>query len=137
MIKTEQQIERDFYSFIKDSPLGKAIKGGIYRPGMRPANATTEDLIVKFLSGVDEQVQTGIVIINLYVPDVAYSTDGRKVKDDARIAELEELILSFVNDNADTEYWMKTDGSPTSMLNEDINQHFIYARIKFNRITAD
>lgn len=137
MIKTEQQIERDFYSFIRDSPIGKAINGGVYRDGMRPANSTAEDLIVKFLSGIDDQVQTGVVIINLYVPDVAFSSDGRKVKDSSRIAELEELILSFVNDNADTEYWMQTDGTPASMLNEEINQHLIYARIKFKRITAD
>ena len=137
MIKTEQQIERDFYSFIKNSSLGMAIKGGVYRDGMRPANATTEDLIIKFLSGYDEQVQIGVVIINLYVPDIAYSTDGYKVKDSARIAELEELIISFIEDNEDTEYWMQTDGTPISMLNEEINQHLIYARIKFNRITAD
>lgn len=137
MIKTEQQIERDFYSFIKNSPLGEAIKGGIYRDEMRPANATTEDLVIKFLSGIDEQVQTGVVIINLYVPDIACSKGGRKIKDAARIAELEELILSFVNDNADTEYWMQTDGTPISMFNEEIKQHLIYSRIKFNRITAD
>lgn len=138
MIKTEQQIERDFYSFIKNSPLGKAVKeakGDVYRDGMRPANSTAEDLVVKFLSGIDEQVQTGVVIINLYVPDI--SSGGQKVKNFARIAELEELILSFVNDNADTEYWMQTDGTPISMLNEDIDQHLIYARIKFNRITSD
>ena len=58
------QIERDFYSFVKNSDLGKAIKGKVYRPEMRPANATTEDLIVKFLAGLDEQVQTGVVIFN-------------------------------------------------------------------------
>ena len=137
MIKTEQQIERDFYSFIKNSPLGKAVKGGVYRDGMRPANATTEDLIIKFLSGFDEQVQSGVVIINLYVPDIAYSTDGNKVKDIIRIAELEKLIISFIEENEDTEYWMQTDGTPISMLNEDIDQNFIYARIKFNRITED
>lgn len=135
MIKTEQQIERDFYSFIKDSPLGRAVKGGVYRAEMRPANATTEDLIIKFLSGYDEQVQTGVVIINLYVPDIT-SSDGRKVKDAARIAELEELILSFVEENTDTEYWMQTDGTPTSIFNEEISQHLIYARIKFNRISV-
>lgn len=137
MIKTEQQIERDFYSFIKNSSLGEAIKGEIYRDEMRPANATTEDLVIKFLSGIDEQVQTGVVIINLYVPDIACSNGDRKVKDAARIAELEELILSFVNDNSDTEYWMQTDGTPISMFNEEIKQHLIYSRIKFNRITAD
>lgn len=135
MIKTEQQIERDFYSFIKNSPLGKAIKGGIYRDEMRPINSSDEDLVIKFLSGIDEQVQIGVIVINLYVPDIIFSSDGRKVKDISRMAELEELILSFVEDNDNTEYWMQTDGTPISMLNEDVNQHFIYARIKFNRIT--
>lgn len=137
MIKTEQQIERDFYTLIVNSPLGAAVNKRIYRDGMRPDNAKTEDLVIKFLSGVDEQVQTGVVVLNLYVPDVACSKGGRKVKDAARIAELEELILSFVNDNTDTEYWLQTDGTPISMFNEEIKQHLIYSRIKFNRITAD
>mgnify|MGYP000476335987 FL=1 len=134
MIKTETQIERDFYSFVKNSDLGKAIKGKVYRPEMRPANATTEDLIVKFLAGLDEQVQTGVVIFNLYVPDIPY-TDGRMVPDSKRIGELQELILSFVETAGGTEYWLSTDATPTTMRNEDIEQHFIYARIKFNRIT--
>lgn len=62
MIKTEIQVERDFYSFVKSSKLGKAIKGSVYRSDMRPADAKTEDLIVKFLAGLDEQVQSGVVI---------------------------------------------------------------------------
>lgn len=134
MIKTEMQIERDFYSFVKNSELGKAIRGTVYRPEMRPTDATTEDLIVKFLAGLDEQVQTGVVIFNLYVPDIPY-TDGRMVPDRKRIGELQELILSFVETAGGTEYWLSTDATPTTMRNEDIEQHFIYARIKFNRIT--
>lgn len=134
MIKTETQIERDFYSFVKNSDLGKAIRGKVYRSEMRPTNATTEDLIVKFLAGLDEQVQTGVVIFNLYVPDIPY-TDGRMVPDRKRIGELQELILSFVETAGGTEYWLSTDATPTTMRNEEIEQHFIYARIKFNRIT--
>lgn len=134
MIKTETQIERDFYSFVKNSDLGKAIRGTVYRSEMRPTDATTEDLIVKFLAGLDEQVQTGVVIFNLYVPDIPY-TDGRMVPDRKRIGELQELILSFVETAGGTEYWLSTDATPTTMRNEDIEQHFIYARIKFNRIT--
>ena len=134
MIKTEMQIERDFYSFVKNSDLGKAIKGKVYRPEMRPANATTEDLIVKFLAGLDEQVQTGVVIFNLYVPDIPH-TDGRMVPDKNRIGKLEELLLAFVETAGGTEYWLETDTTPTTMRNEEIEQHFIYARIKFNRIT--
>lgn len=132
--KSEQQIERDFYSFIKDSELGHAIKGEVYRPDMRPENAKTEDLVVKFLAGLDEQIQSGVVILNLYVPDILHP-DGRKVKNSPRIAVLEDLITSFIEDNDNTEYWMEKDGTPTSMKNEEIGQNFIYARIKFNRIT--
>ena len=134
MIKTEMQIERDFYSFVKNSDLGKAIKGKVYRPEMRPANATTEDLIVKFLAGLDEQVQTGVVIFNLYVHDIPHA-DGRMVPDKNRIGKLEELLLAFVETAGGTEYWLETDTTPTTMRNEEIEQHFIYARIKFNRIT--
>lgn len=135
MIKTEIQIERDFYSFIKGSELGKAIRGNIYRSEMRPDNAVTEDLIIKFLAGLDGQVQTGVVILNLYVPDIPYNgSGGRKVADKSRIGELQEKILQFIREAGGSEYWLQSDGSPTTMTNEDINQHFIYARIKFKRI---
>lgn len=133
-IKTEQQIERDFYLFIKQSSLGQAIKGTVYRSEMRPANAQTEDLIVKFYTGIDSQVQTGTVILDLYVPDVPYGNDGRKVSNKQRIGELQELIQSFVNDNAETEYWMETETSPYTIEVEDIEQHCIKSRIKFNRL---
>lgn len=134
-VKTENQIERDFFSFVKGSNLGKALLGGVYRSGMRPNDAKTEDLVIKFLAGIDEQVQSGVVIFNLYVPDIPYS-DGRMVKDMNRIGELQELILDFVNNAGDGEYWLMTDVTPTTMRNEEIEQHFIYARIKFNRITV-
>lgn len=103
-------------------------------PKCSPANATTEDLIVKFLAGLDEQVQTGVVIFNLYVPDIPHA-DGRMVPDKNRIGKLEELLLAFVETAGGTEYWLETDTTPTTMRNEEIEQHFIYARIKFNRIT--
>lgn len=134
MIKTEQEIERDFYTMIKSSELGNEIRGGLYRDGMRPDNSTEEDLIVKLLSGTDEQVQEGVIVINLYVPDIP--NGSRKVKDLQRITELQSCIRSFINDNENTEYLMSSDGTPKSMLNEDINQHLIVARIKYKRITV-
>lgn len=132
--KTEMQIERDFFVLIKQSSLGKAIKGTIYRSEMRPADATTEDLVVKFYTGVDGQVQTGTVILDIYVPDVPYGKSGRKVADKPRIGVLQELIQSFVKDNADTEYLMKTETSPYTIEVEGIEQHCIKTRIKFNRL---
>lgn len=134
-IKTEMQIERDFFTFVKKSALGQAIKGTVYRSEMRPADAQTEDLVVKFYTGIDSQIQTGTVILDLYVPDVPYGKCGRKVSDKQRIGVLQELVLSFVEDNADTEYWMETETSPYTIEVEDIEQHCIKTRIKFNRLT--
>lgn len=134
MIKTEEDIERDFYSFVKGSDLGKTIRGTVYRDGMRPADADTEDLIVKFIAGLDEQVQSGVVIFNIYVPDIIHRSDGRKVIDHARMAVLQRAIIDFVQNNDEAEYWMQTDTTPTSMLNKEIEQHLIYARIKFYRL---
>ena len=132
--KTEQQIERDFYSFVNKSPLGKSIKGKVYRDEMRPADAKTEDLIVKFYTGVDGQVQTGTVILDVYVPDIT-NKDGRKVKNSPRIAELQVLILDFIENNDNTEYLMETELSPYTIKSEEIEQHEIKVRIKFNRTT--
>ena len=133
-VKTEIEVERDFYSFIKNGSLGNAIRGEVYRPDMRPSNAKTEDLIVKFLAGLDEQIQTGVVILNIYVPDTKNS-DGRMVRDAARIGELEGAIRDFINENDETEYWMESDGTPTSIKNEEIGQWCITARIHFKRIS--
>lgn len=134
MKKTEIQIERDFYQFIKDSDLGAALRGTVYRSEMRPTDATDEDLVIKFLAGTDEQIQRGTVVLNLYVPDIDY-TDGRKVADKKRIGELQELILDFVDTCDDNDYLIELDGTPYSTINTDIEQHLIVTRLKFQRIS--
>ena len=136
MTKTEKQIERDFFEFVSKSELAKAITGKVYRKGMRPTDSDKEDIVVKFLSGLDEQVQSGIVVINVYVPDRVIRKTGAKVEDIERIGELEELIISFVENNDSNEYDLSRDGTPKSLEAEGIEQHFIYARIKFKRITS-
>lgn len=135
-MKTANEIERDFYMLIKGSELGAAVRGTLYRSGMRPKNAKGEDLIVKFLAGSDEQIETGTVVLNIYVPDIEYS-DGRKVEDKGRVGELEQLILNFVRDCKDTDYLIKTDGKPYSTDNPDIEQHLIVARLKFQRLNQE
>ena len=132
---TEKQIERDFYSLISQSSLGAAIRGTIYRSEMRPRDAESEDIIIKFLSGLDGQIQQGVVILNVYVPDITMRSDGRKVEDKQRVAELEELIVDFIENNGSTEYLIESDLTPTSMLNEELEQHLIYARLRFQRLS--
>lgn len=132
-MKTEMQIERDFFTFIKNSKIGSAIRGDVYRSEMRPANANTEDAVVKFLAGIDAQIQTGIVLLHVYVPGITM-TDGHDVADKIRIGEIEDLILGFVNDE-NAEYLIETDGTPYATFNKEIGQHVVVARLKFQRIT--
>lgn len=134
-MKPSQEIERDFFTFIKESELGEAIGGSVYRSAMRPYNAKTEDIVVKFLAGEDEQIQTGIVIVNVYVPNIYYRTAGQAVPNHARLLELQDLVNQFFEDFASTEYWIYPDTTPIVLEDDDIAQHHIYVRIRFKRMT--
>lgn len=133
--KTEKRIERDFFEFVSNSELAKNISGMVYRKGMRPVGSDKEDIVVKFLSGIDEQIQSGIIVLNIYVPDTTIRSTGAKVEDIKRVEELEELVLSFIEENDSTEYELSKDGTPKSLEAEGIEQHFIQVRIKYRRIT--
>ena len=133
--KTEKRIERDFFEFVSNSELAKNISGMVYRKGMRPVGSDNEDIVVKFLSGIDEQIQSGIIVLNIYVPDTTVRSTGAKVEDIKRVEELEELALSFIEENDSTEYELSKDGTPKSLEAEGIEQHFIQVRIKYRRIT--
>lgn len=135
MAKTENQIERDFYS-IANNTLGNIIRGTVYRRGMRPDNAKTEDCIAKFLGGVDEQIQTGTVVLNIYVPFIPYQ-DGRRGEDLNRIGELEEQVKEAVKAIDDTDYEITTETTPQSYKMDDIEQTIIAVRLRFQRLNQE
>lgn len=134
--KTSEQIERDVFRIIRDSELKDLIGGTIYRDGMRPKNAQTEDIVVKFLSGVDGQEQSGVVLVHIYVPNVpSPNNDGESVKAISRIDQLEETLNGVIGSLESDEYLFEKDGTPQSYPVEDIEQHFINARIHYRRKT--
>lgn len=132
-IKTEIEIERDFLQLLKDSSLASELRGTIYRDEMRPPNAKTEDIVFAFLGGIDEQIQEGIVVVNIYVPDLKRN-GGRAVKDDPRIGVLQKEAIKLIdNSTHSSEYRLKTDGSMKSSPVEGMEQHVIVLRLKFRR----
>ena len=136
MEKTAKEIEKDVYRIIRDSELKSMIGGTIYRDRMRPKNATTEDVVVKFLTGIDGQEQSGVVLIHVYVPNrQSASNDGELVEDITRIEELETIINRVINGLQDVEYLFEKDGTPHSYPAEGIEQHFINVRLKYRRKT--
>ena len=135
MEKTAKQIEKDVFRIMRDSELKNVIGGKFYRAGMRPKNAKTEDVVVKFLTGIDEQEQSGVVLVHVYVPNIQTSNDGELVENITRVDELEELLNTTVANLEDGEYLFEKDGTPNSFPVEGIEQHFINMRLKYRRKT--
>lgn len=135
MAKTENQIERDFYSIANNS-LGHLLRGEVYRRGMRPDNAKTEDCIAKFLGGIDKQIQAGTVVLNIYVPYIPYQ-DGRRGEDLNRIGELEEQLNEALSEIEDTDYAITKESTPKSYAMDDIEQTIIAVRLKFQRLNQE
>lgn len=137
MEKTSEDIEADVYRILKESALKKAIGGQVLRDGRRKKGATTEDAVVKFLSGIDGQEQSGVVLIHIYVSNKAFSDDGELSKDTPRIRELQRVVNNVIANDFDsnTEYVFEKDGTPQSYPVEGIEQHFINVRLKYRRKT--
>jgi hypothetical protein len=134
--KTEMEIETDVFRIVRDSTLKTAIGGTIYRDGMRPKGAKTEDAVVKFLTGTDGQIQEGYVLVHVYVPDVPSAAgDGELVKNIARIKVLQSTINDQLSDIDNNEYLFEIADTPKTYEEENIHQHFINVRIHYKRIT--
>lgn len=134
MKKTAGNIEKDFFNLLRASEL-KDFFAGIYYNGTRPFNSQKEDLVITFLTGRNKQIQTGVVILNAYVPDV---DNGNKkyVKNKKRCDEIEFKLNSFIEANSlSDEYKIELDEIIKTLKEDGIDQHFVHCRIKFNRTT--
>lgn len=134
--KTETEIERDLFRLVKASPLYQEVRGNLYRRGMRPRNATTEDIVVTFISGEESQEQNGVINLNVYVPMITVGTNTNKVQDLARVESLERLVLDFVESIESTEYLYSLRSAPVTLDDPQmIDQTTINTRVYYRRTT--
>lgn len=133
-IKTEKQIEKDIFRIIKASPINTMIGGTLYRKGMRPRNAKTEDAVVAFLSGLDGQFQTGVVLLNIYVP-MTQNASSDKITDISRVDALETAVKDFFDECSEVNYLFELRETPYSEDLDEIEQTRINVRIHYTRTT--
>lgn len=134
---TGQQIENSIYGLLKASSLPSFINGGVYKFGTRPKDSAKEDAVVKFVAGLPGQIHTGVVVVNLYVPDFEPYGNGVLTKDITRCTELEvladEWVKSLTANKSNFRFWLAqticTEGVP------EINQHFVNVKLKFELST--
>lgn len=133
-IKTEKQIEKDIFRIIKASPINTMIGGTLYRKGMRPRNAKTEDAVVAFLSGLDGQFQTGVVLLNIYVP-MTQNASSDKITDISCVETLEAAVKDFFDECSEVNYLFELRETPYSEDLDEIEQTRINVRIHYTRTT--
>jgi len=130
MKKTGSEIVTIIFNSVKASSLNTAIKGELYRDDTRPLNAITEDIVVSIIAGDNEQIQSGFINLNLYVPDV--DSEGSKEIDSKRCIVLEGIANTYVDSiSLLSEYQFALDKMIQTFKVVGIEQHFINCRIKF------
>ena len=132
---TSKKIQRDVRDLLLESDLAKAIDGGVYHAGTRPRDSRAEDAVVIFTGGVPDQIDEGVVTLNVYVPDVIpYGEDnGVQVEDLQRVEEIEELARAFVR-SLSARRWCnpyRIRQPRHSVAEPSINQHFVVVKLAY------
>ena len=140
MIVTNEEIEQFVYDALapllsKEQGNG-VISGDLYPEDCRPLDSKDEDAVIGVGTGFADQIQSGRVRLNIYVPDIDNGS-GRKVKDKGRCEELSRLdsqIVQLLN-AADTDYLWKLFQTTATISDPEIEQHFVNVNLQFERVT--
>lgn len=136
MSKAEKTIEKDLFRIVKASQLAAMVSGEVYRKGMRPEGSRLEDIVVKHIAGLEGQIQSGVLVLTIYVPDITKEGSTELVEDTARVEEIEQAAHDFVESDPGTEYLYELDATPTSLAVEGISQHAVSVRIHYQRFNC-
>lgn len=139
MAKTGKQVQGDIYRLFKGSTLYTMISGDVYRNGYRPRDSRLEDAVVIFTAGLPDQIQTGVVTVNIFVPDIDPYDNGVFVEDGQRTEELERLAQAWVDSLTAAVSCYKFKLMQTIYTEEeaDINQHFIVVKLGYEYFGKD
>lgn len=139
MAKTAKQIEGYVYRLLRDSTLYTMVTGEVYRRGTRPRDSKLEDIVVSFTAGNTAQVQTGVVTVNIFVPDVDPYDNGVMVENGERIEELEAAAQQWFNGvrNSVTEYKFELKNTIYTEEDPTIGQHFVVLKLHYERFDDD
>lgn len=133
MKKTGSEIEQDVFDIIGASILVDEINGNIYKEGLRPLGSKKEDALVLFMTGIDGQEQSGVVNVNVYIPDID-NNSGTLVKNTLRCREIERTCQNAINAIVSSEYDFTLGSIIKTYPENEINQHFVNVRLEFRRI---
>lgn len=139
MAKTSKQVQGDIYRLLRDSTLYSMISGEVYRSGQRPRDSKSEDAVVIFTAGLPTQIQTGVVTVNIFVPDIDPFDNGVLVEDSERTEQIEALAQAWF-DSLTAEvsnYRFALQETITTDVDEEIHQHFVVVKLQYQYFGDD
>ncbi len=139
MAKTAKQVQTDVYRLLRQSPVRSMISGEVYRHGMRPRDSRKEDAVVIFTAGLPGEIQTGVVTINIFVPDIDPYDNGVLVEDGERAAQLEALAQAWVDSLRCglSNYRFRLQQTIYTEAEPDIKQHFVVVKLAYQYFGED
>ena len=137
MKKTGKQVQSDVMALLKSGSLPSIITGKVYRNGYRPRDSKAEDAIVIFTTGLADQMQTGVVTINIYIPDIDPFANGVLVENGQRCEELEIAANTWAESLTAEKSDYRFALQQTIYTEEEaaIHQHFIVIKLTYKLLT--
>lgn len=137
MQKTEIEIQTDVYKLLQNSSLKSVVNGKVYQNGLRPRDSKMEDMVVIFTTGLAGQVQTGVVTIHVFVPQISNVLNGVLQPNLTRVNALEQDAQAFVNSltASVSEYKFTLWKTIASIQDDDLKQTIIVIQLKFKLLT--
>lgn len=131
--KTAEEVEGDIYTAVSKYLKGR-IDGEAYRRGARPTNrGDKEDAVVSFLSGLDGQVQTGVVVVNVYVPNERRG-DSYSVKNVARSMAVSRTLLNMLKEMRISGYDLRTERTVQTEGDNGATRVTLRIKYKYNAL---
>ena len=93
-MKTDVEIRKDVYRYVKASPLAANLAGVVSWQG-RSDKATTEDCIISILDNENGQIQGCYVNVNIYIQNI--NSGGRSVENTSRTGTLSKVSSDVLN----------------------------------------
>lgn len=137
---TSRQVQGEVYRLLRLSPMAGALSGGVYRAGLRPRDSRREDAVVVFTTGLTGEVETGVVTINVYVPDIDPRADGVWVEDVRRTEQVERMAAEWAASlTAATtgNYLFRLSGAIETHEEAETRQHFVTVRLRYSYYDTD
>lgn len=127
------KVENDVYTMLASSTLRSAVSGGLYHAGTRPRDSKVEDICVGFVTGLTSQIESGVVSINIYVPDIDPYANGVWIADGQRLATLEAAAAMWVESlsASQSNYIWELQQAIMTEEEPDQHEHFIAIRLLY------